>query len=53
MEGDFQLHNVGCSIKDMEMSLSTNTLAGLRDNLIAKYPSDKKETITQIIAKYE
>jgi len=26
---------------------------GLRDNLIAKYPSDKKETITQIIAKYE
>jgi len=37
----------------MEISLSTNTLAGLRDNLIAKYPSDKKETITQIIAKYE
>ena len=49
----YELHNAGCSIKDMEISLSTNTLAGLRDNLIAKNPSDKKETITQIIAKYE
>jgi len=44
----YELHNAGCSIKDMEISLSTNTLAGLRDNLIAKYPSDKKETITPV-----
>jgi hypothetical protein len=49
----YELHNAGCSIKDMEISLSTNTLAGLRDNLIAKNPSDKKEIITQLIAKYE
>ena len=44
-----ELENIGCSYQSMEKSLSTYTILGFRDNLIAIYPSLSTQ-ITTIIS---